>query len=95
MLVYKINPLKELKKRGWSSGSLQRERKFGSALITRMKMGIVLGTTNNSGLDVLCELLDKQPGEIIEWMPIDKVKQLKEIGYFEKMDIPVYIGEEE
>lgn len=89
MLVYKINPFEELRKKGWTSGSLQRERKFGSALITRMKQGVILGTTPGSGLDMLCELLERQPGEIVEWMPTERFEVLRDSGYFERAGIPV------
>ena len=66
MLVYKINVLEELKKKGYSTTRLQREKLIAGANITRLREGTMVG---NIALDQICTLLHKQPGSIIKWIP--------------------------
>lgn len=62
---YKFEILPELKKLGYSTYRLQQERIFGQQTIHKMRMGeVVYGTT----LEKLCELLNCQPGDILEYV---------------------------
>ena len=91
MFVYKINPMEELKKKGWTRTSLQRtigsdgRRVLGSQTVQDIADGVVVGIKS---LHRICELLERQPGDIFEYIPDDKYRVLKESGYFEKMGIP-------
>lgn len=61
---YKINILDELKKAGYSTYKLQKNKIFGQQTIQKMRKGIVVyGTT----LEKLCELLNCQPGDLLEY----------------------------
>ena len=65
-IQYKFNILTELKKAGYSSYKLQKENILGQQTIQKIRQGIVVyGTT----LEKLCELLNCQPGDILEYIP--------------------------
>ncbi len=66
MLIYRIDVLAELKKKGYSTTRLQREKLIAGANITRLRNGVMVG---NIALDTICRLLHKQPGSIIKWIP--------------------------
>lgn len=66
MLVYKIDVLAELKKAGYNTNKLQKEKILASATIHNIKDGKMVG---NIALDTICRLLKKQPGSIIKWIP--------------------------
>lgn len=66
MLVYKIDVLAELKKRGYPSNRLIKEKILASATVQQIRDGKVVG---NIALNTLCTLLQKQPGSIIKWIP--------------------------
>lgn len=66
MLVYKINVLQELKDVGWNSTRLIRERPISQSAVQQLREGKMVGAKT---LDVLCRLLDCQPGNIIKYVP--------------------------
>ena len=66
MLKYKINVMDSLKKAGYSSYFMEKNKVFGSNTLQKMRSGIVVGAT---ALDRLCELLQCQPGDLIAWVP--------------------------
>lgn len=69
MIDYRIDVLKALKEAGYSSTRLRREKILGEATMSRIRNG---GDINLSTVNVICELLDKQPGEILRWIPDKK-----------------------
>lgn len=66
MLYFKIDVLSELKKRGFSTYVLRRDRLIGENDIQKLRRGIVPG---GIVLDRLCELLNSQPGRLIGYKP--------------------------
>ena len=64
-LHYKINCIKLLKDKGYNNIS----KLFGGSELQKMREGIVVG---NIALNKLCELLELQPGDIIEYVPDKK-----------------------
>lgn len=66
VLKYKIDPLTELKNKGFTTYKIRRDGLFGGADVQKMLNGEPLGI---NGLSRLCELLHRQPGEILEWIP--------------------------
>lgn len=91
MFVYKMNLLKEFEKIGWTGYTLQRNRDetgkipFGSSQVHYMRNGKMIGITS---LETACRLLNKQPGDLIEYIPDDRYIALKKSGYFEEKGIP-------
>ena len=64
MLKYKINVIEELKKCGYTTYSIRKDKLITERAMQSIRTGKVVGTTS---LDKLCGLLKMQPGDIIEW----------------------------
>lgn len=68
-IMYKCNVLLELKKAGYTTYRLQKDKIFGQQTIQKMRQGIVVyGTT----LEKLCELLHCQPGDLLEYRNVNQ-----------------------
>jgi len=68
MLVFRFDVLQALKNRGISSYYLRNKTTIGEKTIAGLRRGIVPGIKT---IDILCSLLDCQPGDIIEYIPDD------------------------
>ena len=66
MLRYKFDVLSELKKRGYSTYRIRKEKIFGEATLQKFRTGQVISADN---LDSLCRCLECQPGDILEYVP--------------------------
>ena len=68
---YKINVVAELQKKGYTTSRIRKEKLIGEATVQRLRHG---QSVSYEVLAKLCELLDCQPGDILEYVP-DKDKQ--------------------
>ena len=66
MIFYKIDILKELKKAGYNTSRLRRDKILREATIQRLRTS---EPVNIKTLDTVCELLSMQPGDIIGHKP--------------------------
>ena len=66
MIKYKINIMEELKNNGYTSYKLRKDKIFGEATMTKFRKQEYINFDN---LNMLCELLNCQPGDIIEYIP--------------------------
>lgn len=64
-LQYKINVLKALKEKGYSTYRLRSDKLFSESTIQKFRNNIPVSWEN---LDMLCKLLDCQPGDIMEYV---------------------------
>lgn len=64
MLKYKINVLEELKKKGYTSYTLRKEKLLGESTIQKLRAGEGVSWDN---LETLCRLLDCDIGELLEY----------------------------
>lgn len=64
MIVYKIDVLEALKEAGYNTNRLRKEKLLGENAIQYLRDGKAVGTKT---LDILCKLLDMQPGNIIKY----------------------------
>lgn len=62
MIFYKIDILKELNIKGFSTYKLRKDKIFGEATLTKFRNQEYINFNN---LNKLCELLDCQPCDII------------------------------
>ncbi|MBR1527787.1 MAG: helix-turn-helix domain-containing protein [Oscillospiraceae bacterium] len=67
-IKYKIDVLPELKKAGFSANRLRTEKIIGNSTIDNFRHGIVC---YGKSLEILCKLLNCQPGDILEYVPDD------------------------
>lgn len=68
MIQYKIDIMDSLKAKGYSSYRLRKDKIFGEATMTKFRNKEPINFDN---LNILCSLLDCQPGDILEFV-IDK-----------------------
>lgn len=66
MLKYKVNVLEELKAKGYNSNRLRKENIIGQSYIQQLRHNELV---SYKCLDKLCELLNCQVGDILEYVP--------------------------
>ena len=66
MLKYKMDVLSELKKHGFNTYKLRKEKLLNESALQYIRWGKPVGPVP---LDTLCRLLNCQPGDIMEWVP--------------------------
>lgn len=67
MIRYKIDILQELKKAGYSTTRIRRDKIIPEGTLTSIRLGEC--KVSYSFLDRLCSLLGLQPADIIEYIP--------------------------
>lgn len=70
MIVY-ADIMGLLAERGYTRYRLRQEKLLGESTIERIRAG---GQLNTGTLDVICRLLQCQPGELLSWVP-DKERE--------------------
>ncbi len=63
---YKINVLAALKEKGYTTSRIRKEKLIGEATVQRLRHN---QSVSYEVLAKLCELLDCQPGDILEYVP--------------------------
>ena len=66
-LEFKIDIMKELKKRGYNTTKIRKEKLLSESTLTSIRKGVV----PCAKLLTLCELLELQPGSIIRYVSDD------------------------
>ncbi len=62
---YKVDIMAELKKSGYSSARIREEKLIGQSYLQQIRHGELVSWKT---LDMICSLLDCQPGDIIEYV---------------------------
>ena len=70
-IQYKIDILKALKERGFSTTRIRKERLLSEGALQSLREEKAISFAN---LEKLCALLDCQPGDILEYVP-DEAEQ--------------------
>ena len=65
MIRQKIDVIAALKERGYTTYRLRQEKLLGESVLTKLRAG---GLPSMHELDVLCELLEAQPGDLLEYV---------------------------
>ena len=65
-LYYKIDVMKELKNKGFTTYRLRTEKIMGEAMMQKLRQGEMVSWAT---LNTICTLLNCQPGDIIEFIP--------------------------
>ena len=68
MLRFKLDILQRFRERGYTANRLRKEKLFGGATIGKMRHRNIVSMNE---LHRVCELLDEQPGELIEYVKED------------------------
>lgn len=68
-IKYKIDVLAKLKENGYSSYRLRKDKIFGEATIQKIRKRELVSWEN---ISTICELLECQPGDIVEYSKDDE-----------------------
>lgn len=63
-ILYKVDVLSELKKKGYSTYRLRKECLLGEYTLQKIRRGALVSWEN---VATICELLECQPGDIIKY----------------------------
>ena len=67
MLRYKMNVLQHLKEAGYSTYRVRAEKVLSEGTMQRLRTGSTAISVESLG--ILCNILQCQPGDILEWIP--------------------------
>ena len=65
---YKVDIMAALKAAGYNTNRIRKDKIMGEAMLQKLRSGQMVSWAT---LDTLCELLDCQPGDIIEFVKDD------------------------
>lgn len=71
MIRFKIDVLEALKSKGYTTTKIRNDKIFSEATLTNIRNNKPVTTTT---LNTICEILKKQPGFILEWVPDEENK---------------------
>ena len=77
MISFKIDVLEALKDKGYSSARLRKENIISESVITDIRKNRDNNTPlrlNIRVIDIICSILKKQPGQILEYIPDEKTE---------------------
>ena len=75
IIIFNINILDALKNKGYTTYILQKKVGISAAITTKLKKNDAM-TFNMETICKICELLDCQPGDILEYVPDDATAEL-------------------
>lgn len=75
MIVYTIDILDALKKRGYNTNRIRLENILSQSTLQKIRTGKYISIES---LDTLCSLLQCQPGDIIAYIPDDQQQNAKQ-----------------
>ncbi len=64
-LTYKIKVIDELKKAGFNTNTIRKEKLFSESTLQKFRNNEMVSSEN---INTLCRLLNCQPGDIIEYI---------------------------
>ena len=65
MIKYKIDVLAALKEKGYNTNKIRKEKIMGEAMLQKIRSGQMVSWAT---FETLCELLDCQPADLIEYV---------------------------
>lgn len=75
MIKAKIDILQALKEKGYNTTYLRKNNLIGESTLTKIRKGDLTGISLKT-INIICRLLKKQPGQIIEYEP-DTTDEIK------------------
>lgn len=69
MIIFKFPIMPALRDAGYSSTRIRREKIIGERVLTRIRAGVI---PSAAVLSQLCELLNCQPGDLLQYVPDDQ-----------------------
>ncbi len=72
MIIYKFNVLERLKNSGISTYKIRKDKVLSESTLQRLRQNQIVSIEI---IDILCQLLKCQPGDIIEYMDEKKTEE--------------------
>ena len=69
MFRYKVDIISRLKEAGYSTYRLQKEKLLATTTLVKLRNGNT--TITLESLNAICDRLECQPGDLLEWYPAD------------------------
>ena len=73
MLRYKINILQALKDAGYTTYRLQKEKFISAGTVQKIRDDDA--SLSSDTINTICDLLQCQPGDLLEWYPAEEAQQ--------------------
>ena len=70
-IKYKMDVIAELKKAGYNTSTIRKDKIMGEAMLQKIRMGQM---PSWAVLETLCKLLQCQPGDILTYVPDKKTE---------------------
>ena len=70
-MKYKIDVLAALKEAGFNTSTIRKEKIMGEAMLQKIRSGQMVSWAT---LETICDLLNCQPGDLIEYIKKDTVQ---------------------
>lgn len=67
MIRYKVDIIEKLKEAGYSTYRLQKEKLLATTTLVKLRNGKTTITVES--LNAICDMLECQPGDLLEWYP--------------------------
>lgn len=77
MIRFKIDILEALKNKGYTTTRIRKEKIIPEGVLTKIRKNDGAPVTTAT-INVICEILKKQPGAVLEWTPDPVKNQEKE-----------------
>ena len=72
MIRFKIDILEALKEKGYNTNKLRNDKILSESTIQRIRTAYKNNESlniNMNAVHIICEILKKHPGQILEWVP--------------------------
>ena len=69
MIRYKLDIMLALRNAGYNSYRIQKEKLLSSTTVQKLRHGDTTLTVEN--LNTICDMLQCQPGDLLEWVPAE------------------------
>ena len=69
MIRYKIDILQALREKGYTTYRLQKEKLISAGTVQKIRNGDT--SLSIEMLNTICDLLECQPGDLLEWYPAE------------------------
>jgi putative transcriptional regulator len=71
MIRFKIDILQALKEKGYNTNRIRQEKIISEVTLQQIRTGKTPGIKS---INAICEILKKQPGQLLEWVPDEEQK---------------------
>ena len=76
-MKYKVDVIAMLKKAGYNSSTIRKEKIMGEAMLQKIRSGQMVSWAT---LETICDLLDCQPGDLISYEKAPGVDKTTEVA---------------